>query len=144
MVILLFAVVSLLVPLLAFAQEFKKGDQATVPDWTWVEVKNLDPGVVWNGNSSFGYGDPCGIQRGGIVTVVGIGWGASPRPLLNRWPPIWHILSDRGYLLHHEENVLRDDGRVQSNPCGRAERKRPHQEAHQELASVRSSYHQFF
>jgi hypothetical protein len=67
--ILLF-VAALMTPSLASAQEIKKGDKATVPDWTWVDVKN--PESVESGNTSFGYGEHCGIQRGGTVTVVGI------------------------------------------------------------------------
>jgi len=50
------------------AKTFKAGDMATVPDWTWVEVKNLDP--IKNGNGSFKYGESCGIERGATVTVV--------------------------------------------------------------------------
>lgn len=70
MIISLFAV-ALLIPSLASAQEIKKGDTATVPGWAWVDVKNRDPVKSGNG-SSFGYGESCGIQHGGTVTVVGI------------------------------------------------------------------------
>jgi hypothetical protein len=48
----------------------KKGATATVPGWKWVDVKNSAPLKI--GKSSFGYGETCGIQRGGVVTVVGI------------------------------------------------------------------------
>ena len=69
MIISLF-VVALLIPSLASAQEIKKGDTATVPGWVWVDVKNLKP--VESGNISFDFGESCGIQYGGTVTVVGI------------------------------------------------------------------------
>ncbi|MDP3710366.1 MAG: hypothetical protein Q8R29_01435 [bacterium] len=62
--------VALLIPSLAWAQEVKKGDTATVPGWTWVDVKNPEP--VKSGNNDFGYGESCGIQHGGTITVVGI------------------------------------------------------------------------
>jgi len=68
-IISLFTVI-LLIPSLAFAQEAKKGDTATVPGWAWVEAKNPDP--VKSGNNDFSYGESCGIHRGGTVTVVGI------------------------------------------------------------------------
>src|SRR3989344_2108276 len=63
--------VLLLSPLVAFGADIKKGDTARVPGWERVDVKNLDS--VRSGNSRwFSYGDTCGIQRGGIATVVGI------------------------------------------------------------------------
>ena len=63
--------VLLLSPLVAFGADIKKGDTARVPGWERVDVKNLDS--VRSGNNRwFSYGDTCGIQRGGIATVVGI------------------------------------------------------------------------
>ena len=62
------ALVSL--PMVAFGADIKKGDTAKVPGWEWVDVKNLQ--TVPSGNTSFSYGDSCGIQRGGVVMVVGI------------------------------------------------------------------------
>ena len=52
------------------AQDIKKGDEAKVPIWEWVNVKNPNP--VKSGNSTFSYDDFCGIQYGGTVTMVGI------------------------------------------------------------------------
>jgi len=45
-----------------------KGLKATVPDWTWVDVKNPDP--VASLNNSFGFNDSCGVERGGTVQVI--------------------------------------------------------------------------
>ena len=59
-----------LLPLRSSAQQVKKGDRATVPGWTRVEVKNPEP--VKSVISSVGYGEFCGIQQGSTVTVVGI------------------------------------------------------------------------
>lgn len=69
MIISLF-MVALLIPSLASAQEVKKDDKAIVSSWAWVDVKNPDP--VESGNSSFGYGQSCGVQYGGTMKVVGI------------------------------------------------------------------------
>lgn len=60
----------LVIVILFFAQGVKKGDTAYVDTWEWVDVKNLQ--AVPSGNNSFSYGDTCGVQQGGVVTVVGI------------------------------------------------------------------------
>ncbi|MFZ2193646.1 MAG: hypothetical protein WAV31_05370 [Candidatus Moraniibacteriota bacterium] len=49
----------------------KKGDEARVPSWEWVDVMNQEA-VARNGSSPLGYGETCGIEMGGTVTVVGI------------------------------------------------------------------------
>ncbi len=74
-VLLIVTFVGLLIALFqpTAAQEIKKGDKATVPAWEWVEVRNLEP--VKGGNHDFGFGDSCGIEEGGTVTVVGIEGG---------------------------------------------------------------------
>lgn len=46
------------------------GDQATVPEWTWVTVLNEQP--VWNANIAYRKGMTAGIEYGGTVTVVEI------------------------------------------------------------------------
>lgn len=63
------AVALLVLPMAAFGVDIKKGDTAKVGGWEWVDVKNLQ--TVPSGNTSFSYGDSCGIQQGGVV-VVGI------------------------------------------------------------------------
>ncbi len=49
--------------------DLKKGDIAIVPKWRWVDVLNQE--VVRSGNGSFSYGDRCGIETGGTVSVIG-------------------------------------------------------------------------
>lgn len=39
-------------------------------EWQWVDVMNPDP--VKSGNGSFVYGDTCGIEGGGKITVVAL------------------------------------------------------------------------
>lgn len=60
----------IMIPVLASANDIKKGDVAKVPSWTWVDVKNVQP--VKSGNTSFSYGEHCGVQHGGTVTVLGV------------------------------------------------------------------------
>ena len=64
----------IMVPSLAFAQNVKKGDTAVVPDWEWVDVMNPDPIIqnFSNRTHRLKYGETCGIEIGGTVTVVGI------------------------------------------------------------------------
>jgi len=65
---MLFAI-TMLAPAFISAQEFKKGNVATVPDWTWVQVKNTAP--IQSGNGTFKYGDTCGIKRGATLAALG-------------------------------------------------------------------------
>jgi hypothetical protein len=56
-----------------FSQEIKKGDTAIVPNWDWIDVMNPVPvKQICQGKREIGYGETCGIQKGGTVKVVGI------------------------------------------------------------------------
>ncbi len=46
-----------------------QAETATVPGWQWIDVMNADKPVS-SGNSSFGFGDTCGIKRDGVVKIV--------------------------------------------------------------------------
>lgn len=46
------------------------GQEAHVPTWEWVTVKNIDP--IQNGNVDFVFGSYCGIKRGDILKVEAI------------------------------------------------------------------------
>lgn len=54
----------------AFTRGVTKGDSAIVPEWKWVDARNSSP--VKSGNDTYSYGDTCGIERGGKLTVVGV------------------------------------------------------------------------
>ena len=51
-------------------QEIRNGSEVTVLNWKWVEVKNTQP--IKNGNNTFIPGAQCGVEVGGVVTVVKI------------------------------------------------------------------------
>ncbi|MBU0707357.1 hypothetical protein KKG41_03220 [Patescibacteria group bacterium] len=51
----------------------KRGDSASVPSWDWVDVLNPTPVTqnFRNGNFPLSYEETCGIEAGGIITVLG-------------------------------------------------------------------------
>lgn len=51
-----------------FSQEVKKGDVAIVPHWEWVTIKNEEG--VRNNNCEYEYDESCGIDYGGVLTVI--------------------------------------------------------------------------
>ncbi|MDD5749455.1 MAG: hypothetical protein PHO91_01550 [Patescibacteria group bacterium] len=66
------SIVILLISSMAFAASHpivNKDDTAKVPSWDWVDVLNQE--VVYSGNNEFTYGETCGIECGGTVTVIG-------------------------------------------------------------------------
>lgn len=73
-VVSLFAVVVFLItlPLLASAQEIKKGDQKTLVVSAGVDVENPDPARKSSDPFAADYYDVCGVKNGGTVTVEGI------------------------------------------------------------------------
>jgi hypothetical protein len=52
----------------------KKGDTAIVGKWDWIDVQNLHPVTqkFSNGQKPLVAGDTCGIEEGGVVTVIGV------------------------------------------------------------------------
>lgn len=68
------AALLLIISSFASADEIKKGDVATVLDWEEVKVVNLEPVSqdFGYGVARVGYGEKCAVNKGGIITVVGI------------------------------------------------------------------------